>query len=72
MNAFFYPSKRGINFAKIRGFKFTDYKERRIRPGNSLITHRIQVIAWQRGTSDRSSVISNFESPNFRKVNSPF
>lgn len=25
MNAFFYPSKRGINFAKIRGFKFTDY-----------------------------------------------
>lgn len=26
MNAFFYPSKRGINFAKIRGFKVTDYK----------------------------------------------
>ena len=25
MNAFFYPSKRGINFAKIRGFKVTDY-----------------------------------------------
>ena len=32
MNAFFYPSKRGINFAKIRGFKFTDY--------NSLIRRR--------------------------------
>ena len=28
MNAFFYPSKRGINFAKIRGFKFTDYRRR--------------------------------------------
>ena len=28
MNAFFYPSKRGINFAKIRGFKFTDYTRR--------------------------------------------
>ncbi len=26
MNAFSYPSKRGINFAKIRGFKVTDYK----------------------------------------------
>ena len=26
MNAFFYPSKRGINFAKIRGFKVTDYR----------------------------------------------
>ena len=25
MNAFFYHSKRGINFAKIRGFKVTDY-----------------------------------------------
>ena len=25
MNAFSYPSKRGINFAKIRGFKVTDY-----------------------------------------------
>ena len=25
MNAFSYPSKRGINFAKIRGFKDTDY-----------------------------------------------
>ena len=32
MNAFFYPSKRGINFAKIRGFKVTDY--------NSDITRR--------------------------------
>ena len=29
MNAFFYPSKRGINFAKIRGFKVTDYNIRR-------------------------------------------
>lgn len=29
MNAFFYPSKRGINFAKIRGFKVTDYIIRR-------------------------------------------
>ena len=28
MNAFFYPSKRGINFAKIRGFKVTDYNSR--------------------------------------------
>ena len=28
MNAFFYPSKRGINFAKIRGFKVTDYMQR--------------------------------------------
>ena len=26
MNAFSYPSKRGINFAKIRGFKVTDYR----------------------------------------------
>ena len=26
MNAFFIPSNRGINFAKIRGFKVTDYK----------------------------------------------
>ena len=26
MNAFFYHSKRGINFAKIRGFKVTDYR----------------------------------------------
>ena len=25
MNAFFLPSKRGFNFAKIRGFKVTDY-----------------------------------------------
>ena len=25
MNAFSYPSKREINFAKIRGFKVTDY-----------------------------------------------
>ena len=25
MNAFSLPSKRGINFAKIRGFKVTDY-----------------------------------------------
>ena len=33
MNAFFYPSNRGINFAKIRGFKVTDYNwwQRRIR-----------------------------------------
>ena len=30
MNAFFYPSKRGINFAKIRGFKVTDYKVQRM------------------------------------------
>ena len=28
MNAFSYPSKRGINFAKIRGFKVTDYRGR--------------------------------------------
>ena len=27
MNAFFYHSKRGINFAKIRGFKVTDYTQ---------------------------------------------
>ena len=25
MNAFFFPLKQGINFAKIRGFKVTDY-----------------------------------------------
>lgn len=25
MNAFFYPLNRGINFAKIREFKVTDY-----------------------------------------------
>ena len=25
MNAFFFPLKRGIDFAKIRGFKVTDY-----------------------------------------------
>ena len=30
MNAFFYPSNRGINFAKIRGFKVTDYTRRRL------------------------------------------
>ena len=33
MNAFFYPSKRGINFAKIRGFKFTDYTRKRSAAG---------------------------------------
>ena len=33
MNAFFYPSKRGINFAKIRGFKVTDYKKRPMQAG---------------------------------------
>lgn len=34
MNAFFYPSKRGINFAKIRGFKVTDYIGRRCPIGD--------------------------------------
>ena len=37
MNAFFYPSKRGINFAKIRGFKFTDYILQ-LRPGQAAAT----------------------------------
>ncbi|MBQ7467743.1 MAG: hypothetical protein IJS75_02650, partial [Bacteroidales bacterium] len=35
MNAFSYPSKRGINFAKIRGFKVTDYTLRLQNPGAS-------------------------------------
>ena len=33
MNAFSYPSKRGINFAKIRGFKVTDYNVRQPQAG---------------------------------------
>ena len=40
MNAFFYPSKRGINFAKIRGFKVTDYKQSGA-PGPDLLTRSI-------------------------------
>ena len=35
MNAFFYPSKRGINFAKIRGFKVTDYSIQYLHPGQA-------------------------------------
>ena len=42
MNAFFYPSKRGINFAKIRGFKVTDYKQSGA-PGPDLLTRSCRV-----------------------------
>ena len=36
MNAFFYPSNRGINFAKIRGFKVTDYTRSRAMGGYAV------------------------------------
>ena len=40
MNAFFIPLNGGFNFAKIRGFKVTDYNtaEGRWRTFNSILT----------------------------------
>ena len=83
MNAFFYPSKRGINFAKIRGFKFTDYTllrhSKSVGPSAPIayatsVSPPDEAVAWQgcRCWMQDEAVISNFESPNFRKVNSPF
>ena len=46
MNAFFYPSKRGINFAKIRGFKVTDY---RFVAGRGAVAERHRESAAGRG-----------------------
>ena len=48
MNAFFLPSKRGINFAKIRGFKVTDYSRHR-RLATSRLGGYGSPLAWALG-----------------------
>ena len=60
MNAFFYPSKRGINFAKIRGFKFTDYTAAKGAPSGSpqsCAGERLMAAPWQSTIGKQQSTI---------------